>query len=123
MSKLDDLVTQALSKEDQELLARHAEPGYFAQALGMFRGSWNWVMWLVYCMTLVAAVLCIFSFWQLYVSSDTLAAVKWAAAGLTLNQIVMLCKSFMGSHMETNRMLREIKRVELQVSLAHAARQ
>jgi hypothetical protein len=122
MSKLDDLTTQALSKEDQELLARHAEPGYFAQAFGLFRGSLSWVMWLVYVVVLITAALSLYAFWQLYVSSDALAAVKWATAGLALSHIVFMGKNFMGSHMEANRMLREIKRVELQVSLLRAAR-
>ncbi len=122
MSKLDDLMTQALSKEDQELLARHSEPGYFEQAFGMFHGSWNWVMWLVYLVVLVAFALCVYAFWQVHISSETLTAVKWATAGLTLMQIVIMGKSFMGSHLEANRMLREIKRVELQVSLLRAAR-
>lgn len=122
MSKLDDLLTQAMSREDQELLARHAEPGYFAQAIGMFRGSWSWVMWLVYFVVLATAGLSIYAFWQLYSSGDALAAVKWATAGLALSQIVFMGKGFMGSHMEANRTLREIKRLELQVSLLRSAR-
>ncbi|MEZ5466489.1 MAG: hypothetical protein R3F18_02320 [Lysobacterales bacterium] len=32
---VDELMMAAPSKEDQELLARHGEPGYFAQAFGL----------------------------------------------------------------------------------------
>jgi hypothetical protein len=50
-------------------------------------------------------------------AAEALAAVKWGVAALALFQVTMLCKTFMGSHLEANRMLREIKRVELQVAL------
>jgi hypothetical protein len=123
MSKLDDLMTQALSQEDQELLARHGEPGYFSQAFGLFRGSWSRVMWLVYFVVAVASGFAFYAFWQVNISSDALSAVKWATAGLVLVQFALMGKSFMGQHLEANRMLRELKRVELQLSLLREARQ
>ncbi len=122
MSKLDDLMMQALSQEDQELLARHGEPGYFAQAFGLFRGPLSWVIWLVYGLILAASALSFYAFWQVYVSVDVLGAVKWATLGLVLTQIVMMGKGFMAQHLETGRMLREIKRVELQMSLLRGSR-
>lgn len=33
-----------------------------------------------------------------------------------------LCKSYMGSHLEANRMLRELKRLELQVAMLRTER-
>lgn len=121
MSKLDELMMQALSKEDQELLARHGEPGYFAQAFGLFRGPLSWVIWLMYAVILVASAVGFYAFWQVYVSADALTAVRWATLGLVLVQIVMMGKGFMAQHLETGRMLREIKRVELQLSLLRGA--
>lgn len=53
----------------------------------------------------------------MFAAADTLAAVKWGVGSLFLFQVTTMCKTFMGNHMEANRMLREIKRVELQVSL------
>ena len=38
-------------------------------------------------------------------------------ASLFLFQVTTMCKTFMGNRMEANRLLRELKRVELQVSL------
>lgn len=122
MDKFDEMMAQALSSEDRELLARHGEPGYFTQAFGLFRGSWSWVMWLVYVVILAASAVGFYGFWQLYVSEDALSAVKWATLSLVLTQIVMMGKSFMGTHLEANRMLREIKRLELQVSLLRSAK-
>ena len=47
-------------------------------------------------------------------------AVKWGVAALALFQVTSLCKTFMANRMEANRLLRELKRVELaDQGLAH----
>lgn len=117
MSKFDDLIGQALTEEDRALLASHAEPGYLAQAFGLFRGPMAWVMWLVNIANGVSFLVGVYALWQMTNTSDALLAVKWGVGALFLFQITTLCKTFMGNRMEVNRMLRELKRVELQLSL------
>lgn len=117
MSKFDDLIGQALTDEDRALLATHGEPGYIAQAFGIFRGPLAWVMWLVNIAAGVAFVAGLYALWQMFHTADVLVAVQCGVAALFLFQVTTLCKSFMGNHMETNRMLRELKRLELQVAL------
>ena len=117
MDKFDELIAKALTDEDRALLSRHGEPGYFAQALGMFRGPLAWVMWLVYVVGGVAFFVAMYAIWQMWTTTDMLAAVKWGMASVLLFQFTVLAKTYMGTHMETNRMLLEIKRVELQVAM------
>ena len=117
MNKFDEMIDQALSAEDRELLARHGEPGYVTQALGMFRGPWSWVMWLINVVGGVAFVGALYALWQVYSAADVLSAVKWGVAGLVLFQFTVVGKGFMGAHLEANRVLREVKRVELQLAL------
>ncbi|TDR47363.1 hypothetical protein DFR29_10222 [Tahibacter aquaticus] len=120
MSKFDDLIGQALTEEDRALLASHAEPGYLSQAMGLFRGPMSWVMWLVNVANGVSFLVGVYALWQMVNATDALLAVKWGIGALFLFQITTLCKTFMGNRMEANRMLREIKRVELQLSLLRA---
>ena len=120
MSKIDELISGALTEEDRALLARHGEPGYFSQAFGIFRGPMAKVMWLVNVAAGVAFVAGAYAVWQSWGASDALVAVKWGVVSLLLLQITVLCKTFMGNHLEANRMLRELKRVELQVAMMHA---
>ena len=122
MNKLDDLIGQALSDEDRDLLARHAEPGYVAQAFGMFRGPMAWALWVAYVAGAVAFLGAAYALWHMAGSSDPLTAVKWGVGALLLFHISTLTKAFMGSHMQANRMLRELKRVELQVALLRSER-
>ncbi|MEO6065117.1 MAG: DUF6768 family protein [Lysobacterales bacterium] len=117
MNKIDDLIGRALTEEDRELLARHGEPGYLAQAFGIFRGPMAWVMWVVNAAAGVAFVAGLYAIWKMSGTTEAIVAVKWGVGSLLLFQVTTLCKTFMGTHLETNRMLREIKRVELQVAL------
>ena len=117
MDKTEQLIEQALSAEDRELLARHGEPGYFTQAFGLFRGTLGWVVWLAYLTGLAAFAGFAFAFWQTWTASDALEAVRWGVLALLLFQYTAMIKGFLGSHMEANRMLRELKRVELQLAL------
>ena len=117
MNKFDDLIGQAMTDEDRALLASHHEPGYLSQAFGIFRGPMAWAMWLTNVAAGVAFFFGAYSLWQLSSVTDPITAVRWGVAALFLFQVTTLCKSFMGTHMQTNRMLRELKRLELQVSL------
>jgi hypothetical protein len=117
MDRMDDLITRALNDEDRALLAQHAEPSYFAQATGLFRGPLAWTMWLAYTVGGVAFVFAAWALWRMGIAIDALEAVRWGVGALVLLQFTMLTKTFMGSHMEANRMLREIKRLELQVAM------
>jgi hypothetical protein len=120
MSKMDDLISKALTEEDRALLAAHGEPGYLSQAFGIFRGPMASVMWLVNITAGMAFLAGGYAVWKMLETSDPLVAIKWGIGSLLLFQVTMLSKTFMGSHMEANRMLRELKRVELQVSLLRA---
>lgn len=117
MNKIDDLIGQALTEEDRALLASHSEPGYLAQAFGLFRGPLAWAMWLVNIASGVAFFAGAWAIWKMFGTSDPLIAVKWGVASLLLFQVTAMCKIFMANRMEANRLLRELKRVELQISL------
>ena len=117
MNKIDDLIGKALTEEDRALLASHSEPGYLAQAFGIFRGPMAGIMWMVNVASGVAAIAGIYAIWKMFGTSDALVAVKWGVAALFLFQVTSLCKTFMANRMEGNRLMRELKRVELQVSL------
>lgn len=117
MNKIDDLIGKALTEEDRALLASHTEQGYLKQAFGIFRGPMAGIMWLVNVASGVAFLAGAYAMWRVFGTSDALIAVQWGVSALFLFQVTNLCKTFMASRMESNRLLRELKRVELQVSL------
>lgn len=121
MDKTDELIKQTLSAEDRALLARHGEPGYFSQAFGLFHGSLGWVVWIAYLCGIAAFAGFGVSLWRSWQATDATAAIQWGVLAIVLFQFTAIMKSFLGSHMEANRMLRELKRVELQLALLRDA--
>jgi hypothetical protein len=117
MDKTDELIERALSAEDRALLARHGEPGYFSQAFGLFRGALGWVVWLAYLTGIAAFAGFVFALWQTWSIGTDTDALRWGVVAVVLFQYTAMVKVFLGVHMEANRGLRELKRVELQVAL------
>jgi hypothetical protein len=117
MNKIDDLIGKALTEEDRALLASHAEPGYMTQAFGIFRGPMAGVMWIMNIASGVAFIAGVYAIWQLFAATDAIIAMRWGVAALFLFQVTTLCKTLMGTRVEANRTLREIKRLELQLAL------
>lgn len=118
---LDAAIARALGEEDRALLARHAEPGYFAQATGLFRGSLGWTSVLVYVVGLIAFAVCVYAFWLAWSATHTLIAVKYAMVAVLAFQCVGIMKNYLGAQLQANRTLRALKRVELQVAMLRDA--
>ena len=117
MDKIDELIGRAMAAEDRALLARYQEQGYVSQALGLFRGPMGAVMGLVYATVLASFAGAAYAFWRLTQAADATAAVQWGVGALLLFQMTTMAKTYLGSHLEANRLLREVKRVELQVAM------
>ncbi|MEX0899507.1 MAG: DUF6768 family protein [Gammaproteobacteria bacterium] len=116
MKKIDDLITESLSDEDQVLMEQYgAETSYFNQAFALFRGRLGWVMWLVGVVQLLLFAGAAFAFWRLFVATELLIALRWGVGTVVLVQMSILLRSFMGMHFEANRVIREIKRVDLRI--------
>lgn len=122
MDRFDDMIGRAMTDEDRALLARYGKQGYVSQAVGLFRGPMGAVMALVYATVLATFAGAAYAFWRMATAADTVAAVQWGVGTLLLFQMSVMAKSYMGSHLEANRMLRELKRLELQLSMLRASR-
>jgi hypothetical protein len=120
---VDALIEQALSSEDQALLDDFdREPGYFRQAFALFSGRLGWVMWLVGIVQLLFGLTAIYALVQAFSIDQTLTALRWGLAAVVLVQLTVFLRGFMGMHFEANRVLREVKRLELRMIQGQSAR-
>jgi len=113
MDKLDTMIKEALETEDQTIWAETEELGYFAAAFGLFRGKTAWVNWVV---MLVQAVLFFVAVWcalNFFAANDVLLALKWGISGAVLFLTALTMKMSLMIPMQANRVIREIKRIEL----------
>lgn len=113
---LDDLITEALDEEDRGLLGRYAQqPGFFAQVFSIFRGSLGWVMALVMLMLFVFFGFFVWTLWNFFQTDDALMALRWGVGVLASVQIVLFLRGVIFQQILTNQVLREVKRLELQI--------
>lgn len=114
---LDEKITQALSQESQEIdRLMRTDDGLFSRLGKTFRGTMRgWLALVVVFgfLASVAIVFCAYQFWQA-VSLDQ--QVQWGVWLIVALQVQIALK--MWSFMEMNRtsLMREIKRVEIQVA-------
>ncbi len=121
MSKLDKAIEEALDAEDRAIFAQYGEQGLFAQVGGLFTGSLGFVN----AMSAVAQVALFIG--ALYAATQFLAAdalpamVRWGALSGLLMLAVGFIKLMQWEQMQANRIIREVKRIELQLARSKAA--
>lgn len=113
---LDELISEALDDEDRKLLGRYAEPpGFFAQIFSIFSGSLGWVMAAVMAMVPIFFGLMLWTGWKFFQQSDVILAMRWGLGSLACLQIVLFLRGLLFQQIMTNQVLREVKRMELQM--------
>jgi uncharacterized membrane protein YciS (DUF1049 family) len=121
MSRLDDAIQDALSKEDAEFLAKLAEePGSFQQIVGIFQGRLNWIYVTFLVAAIVVGMFGVYSGWQFAVSTELRPLFYWGAVTGFCLVVLAVIRIVFFMQINTNRLLREIKRLELQVALLAA---
>lgn len=114
---LDALIKEALDSEDRALLDEYGEePGYFAQAFGIFRGKLAWVMWVMYITNIAGAGIAIWALIKMLGTTDPVMTMRWGVLVLASMNVGIFMKGGLGLQGQINRVIREVKRLELQVA-------
>ena len=119
MPSIDELIKEALSDQEAEIVKSTEELGYFTLAAGMFRGKLGWVSWVIMLVQSAMFIGGAWAAWHFFTADDMLAALKWGmSAAVVLIMATQMKMSFM-PQLQADRVLRELKRVELLI-LHHA---
>lgn len=117
MTNLDQAIRQALSAEDAEFLARfEKEAPLHEQVFGTFTGAWGGLNILAALITFAVFGLCLYCVWNLFQTTDLRATVLWTGGALISATAVAMLKIWFWMEMQKNQVLREVKRLELQVA-------
>ena len=123
MTDKDDLITDALDADDKEFLASlEGDRGMFQQIGDSWKGPLGGWAKLIFGFTTVLGILFLFVIWQVAHSTDhPILHALWAISGVALLVVMGFAKQWMFSRMNMLTILREIKR--LQVQVAHLSEQ
>jgi hypothetical protein len=118
MTDIDDAIRAGLDADDRAFLASlDDERGLFRQlgdSLGGPLGGWAKV---VFAMTFVMGIVLLVSVWQLLTVDTTRDQILWATAAMALIMSTGFLKDWLFSRMNMFTVLREVKRLQLQVAM------
>lgn len=117
MNALDRAIRQSLSAEDAELFDRlGADQALHRQVLDGFKGRLRWFNaggWIAGFM--LFAVACVFG-WRFWFAQELEDMLRWGAASALACAGIALVKVWFWLELEKNAVVREVKRLELQVA-------
>lgn len=120
----DTRITKALSEDDQAFLdSLEGERGLFTQIGDTWKGPMGGWAKLVFGFTAALGVLFLFVIWKTANTTDNVAAhTLWAIMGVALLVVIGFAKEWMFARMNMLTVLREIKRLQLEVALLREER-
>ena len=116
MNKLDDAIKDALSKEDAEFLAKlEQEPGAIEQMSGIFQGPFSRLYALLFIAAVAVGIFGVYAGWQFAISTNLRPLFYWGAITGFCLVVLAVVRVLFFMQINTNRILRELKRLELQI--------
>jgi len=118
MNDIDDKILEALGAEDKEIMANYnKELGFFGLMAESFKGKLGAMMILVFIMILVFAFASIYSAINFFCVEEIIPKLNWMAITLIAVIAVIFLRLMYWIQLIHISTIREMKRLELQVSL------
>jgi len=115
MRELDEEIKKALSDQDRELMAHFEEQGLLGQLGGLFKGKLAWLSVLTFIIGTILTIIAVYAAWKFIIADDVPSMLRWGGLVWIAGTSQMMIKLWSWMRMETNRTLRAVKRLELQI--------
>lgn len=117
MTNLDQAIREALSAEDAEFLSRfEKEQPLHEQVFSTFSGPSGGLNVFAALITFAMFGAFCYCVWQFFQAGETRDLILWAASALAAAIAVGMLKIWFWMEVQKNQVLREVKRLELQVA-------
>ena len=116
MKDIDQLIDEALDAEERALHRSLDEQGFFTQAFGVFKGPTGWMSMVMMFWQAVLFIAGVWAAWNFFEAADAVSQLRWGLPALLLLLFAGILKMALIPRMESNRVIRELKRLELQIA-------
>ena len=122
MQDIDRMIEEALQGEEQALFRDTArEPAFFGQAFGLFGGRNGWVNGVMVAAQAALFVGGLWAGWRFFDAGTALSALHWGLPAAVLLLASLIIKTAMMPEIQANRLMRELKRLQLQAAVNRKA--
>lgn len=115
--EIDDLIHQALSKEEAAYYDQLGEQNLPEMVFGLFKGRNGWVNVLMVVMTIVILGVMIYTVIEMLNAESIGDKMEWMFYSIVGFITIALLKIWGWNQIDKNAILRELKRLEYQVAL------
>ncbi len=120
IEKIDELIKEALTQEEAKFYDELGEQNVLEKFGGVFKGRMAWLAVIMNIMNLVIFGLLIYCVVQFFDTEVIAELIKWGVGICVCFVFMGMIKLYLWMQMDKNDVLRELKRLELQISaLAH----
>ena len=116
MQDIDKLIKETLTEEEARFYDELDEQNVFQMLGGVYSGKNKWIIILMNIVQVAFFALFIYCIIQFFKVEETNELIKWGIGGSLALFAQSMLKMFTWMQMDKNAILREIKRLELQVS-------
>jgi uncharacterized membrane protein YqgA involved in biofilm formation len=113
MNKLDDMIAKALDAEERTLLAQYEERGLLGEFAGLFSGRLGFVNAMSAIAQTALFVGALYAAARFLAVGEVAAMLRWGGLSGLLMMAVGFIKLMQWEQIQANRIIREVKRVEL----------
>jgi len=115
LEEIDDLIKETLSKEEAVFYDSLEEQNLFQMVLGLFKGKNAWLLITTNIVTVIFFILFVYGMIQFFNVETEQELMKWGFGSMMLLFSISMLKIYAWMQMDKNAILREMKRLELQV--------
>ena len=118
MTSIDDKIKQALNEEFNEIIHENnkVDSNPFKQMAVGFKGKMGWMYKLVVLITFIFACMTIYSIYKFYYTNEIKPLIAWGVSIIMFGLFTQVSKMWYWSELGRNRVIREIKVLELQLA-------
>ena len=118
--KIDELIKEALNSEEAKFYDSLGEQSIMGKVGTVYKGKMGWLATAMTVVNIGAFITFVFCITRFLKTDDTAGLITWASAGFLCLILMVMLKLYVWMQMDKNDILRELKRLELQLSaLAH----
>ncbi len=115
MEEIDNLIRDTLNQEEAKFYDALDEQNIFEMIFGLFKGKNAWINILMNIVVVVFFGCFLYCGSQFFNSETTEGLIRWGLGSLTFLICISMLKIFSWMQMDKHAILREMKRLELQV--------
>lgn len=115
--EIDQMIKDALTEDEIALFNSYDEQGMFEMIGGLFRGKMKWLNGLTAVIQLAILGSAIYFAFRFFGTAESIEMIRYGAIFFLLMIAMTTLKIFHMMEMNKNATIREIKRMELQISI------